>query len=69
MRWRGTATTGLSAMRRRAKAAACARGLNSLVNGTGANTKMGEMLIIIYLAVTHNSPIVYQIVKYYVYVT
>lgn len=35
-------------MRRRAKAAACANGLYSLVKGTGANIKMGEILIIVY---------------------
>ncbi len=53
-------------------AAACARGLRSLVKGTGANMKIGEMFIVrclfLVLLLQHNHRIVYQIVKYYVYV-
>ena len=52
-------------------AAAWARGLRSLVKGTGANMKIGEMFIIrclILFDYKGNHRIVYQIVKYYVYV-
>jgi hypothetical protein len=59
---------GLSARRRRTIAAAWARGLRSLVKGIGANMKIGEMFIVRYLCLgTAKHPIVYQIVKYYVY--
>jgi hypothetical protein len=46
IRWRGFATIGFSAWRRRARAAAWARGLNSLVRGTGAKEKMNDMLMV-----------------------
>ncbi len=52
-------------------AAAWASGLRSLVNGTGANIKIGEMFIVRFLILCGYVPyhrIVYQIVKYYVYV-
>jgi hypothetical protein len=54
-------------MRRRAMAAAWAKGLSSLVKGTGANIKIGDILINVFyfLEVPYN-PIVYQTVKYYI---